>query len=184
MKLYNILSVLLALGIITTANAAIVDHGNYLSDSETNIDWLNVALDTVSAWKTDYLEAPEDGDFRFDACIRFNASVSPSIYLYKDTGAGYTQIKLVTTTATNTVTTFSSSIYLNKGDKVAFRPTANVTLDNNATLHWIHISKNQSGKQIAMSQKDTGFAYTDGGADGNIPTATLTQVIYDTNIKL
>lgn len=63
MKLYNILSVLFALGIITTANAAIVDHGNYLSDSDTNIDWLNLTATNGLSYDQVEAELQQGGQF-------------------------------------------------------------------------------------------------------------------------
>jgi len=113
--------------------------GTALTADTTNIDWSTKVVDSHNAWgvSNTTFTAPKSAMYSITGGMRITAGTALEINAYVGAvqklmfGSGYA--------ATPVRYNFAGGIYLNAGDALTFRSTANCTLSNNATQHWITI---------------------------------------------
>jgi hypothetical protein len=161
------------------------NSGESITGDVTNIPFANVnGKSTHGAWNGSEFEAPYTDLFYYAAIIQMTSSTAGSLHLFLDTGSGYTRVQPGRPHASGVYERSEGSIYLNKGDKIAFRYSGSITLTNN-TQHKVTISNAHGSSQPVAGDIVIALRATQ-DAGQNIPNASTTTVIfedvdYDTN---
>ncbi len=113
--------------------------GTSLTGNTTNIDFTEISgSDTNNAWNGTQFTAPKPGYYKAKGSIALTAGVAGLVNAYIDGSLS----RMIGTTGNDAYNyhTFSWEGKLNKDQVLSIRFSANATLSNSSTLHWIEIA--------------------------------------------
>lgn len=146
--------------------------GTSLTANVTNIDFTTKVTDTHGAWSGTVFTAPNAGQYNVVGSYQVTSASSAVLALYVGGVKKYT----VSTNNSTVTKAFAGSIYLSAGETLTLRSDTTETLSNNATQHWINISRSPSSSVVSMTETVAASYY----ASANGTTSTTQTINFDT----
>jgi hypothetical protein len=151
------------------------NDGSLIASDATDINFTEVE-DTTASFDGTVFTAPESGTYILSGAVRTTATITSILKAFVD-GSFNTTLGVGSSVS---VTPFSGSVTLEKGQELTVRSSATSTLSN-SNLHSIHIQKLASPQTIL--ENETVAAHYQTNDTSQTTSTSITTIVYEDSIK-